>query len=174
MIRAFSRSITAVLLTIATVLPGCGGASSIADRKAGIVSEVFAQAIGTFQTVPVQDASGGQATVAPSVNRVTDSAGGLLGYTVQMQVRSRSGPFTILVVTGGDLCVKQVAVLEYRAQRGRGVRLPKFTRQFAGKCPQDPIRLGADIDAATGATLSSRAMTDGVRKSLEILAQAAL
>ena len=169
MLRIFSISIAVILLTIATVLPGCGGTSSIAEKKASIVSEVFGQTIQTFQTVPVDDAAGGQATVRPSVNRVTDTAGALLGYTVQMQFVSRSGPFTIVVVTGPEFCVKRAEVLAYGAKRGRDVRLPEFTKQFADKCPKDPIRLGRDIDAITGATLSSRAMTDGVRKALLIL-----
>ena len=124
MLRIFSISIAAILLIIATVLPGCGGTNSIAEKKASIVSEAFGQTIQTFQTVPVDDAAGGQATVRPSVNRITDTAGDLLGYTVQMQVKSRSGPFTIVVVTGPELCVRRAEVLAYGAKRGREVRLP--------------------------------------------------
>lgn len=173
MLRMFSISIAVTLLMIAAVLPGCGGTSSIAEKKASIVSEVFAQTNQTFQTVPVDDVTGGQATARPNVSRITDTTGVLLGYAVQMQVVSRSGPFTILVVTGPELCVKRAEVLAYRAKRGRDVRLPAFTSQFAGKCPHDPIRLDRDIDAITGATLSSRAMTGGVRKTLQILSKTA-
>ncbi|MHC4174876.1 MAG: FMN-binding protein [Planctomycetota bacterium] len=44
-----------------------------------------------------------------------------------------------------------------------------FTSQFEGKGPEDPIQLGKDIDAMTGATISSRVMTEGVRDTIKLL-----
>jgi Na+-translocating ferredoxin:NAD+ oxidoreductase RnfG subunit len=101
------------------------------------------------------------------VNRYTDSRGKTIGYTAAMEVVSRSGPFEILVVLDSKACVKTAEVKSYRAQRGRKVRSKAFTRQFSGKCPGDPIELGVDIDAISGATLSSGAMTKGVKKAVD-------
>lgn len=171
MSRIILRSNVAVVLAIMLVLTGCGGSESVVDKNAGIVSEVFGDNTQTFQIVSVDGNAGGQATAHPLVNRITDPEGVLLGYTVRMQVKSRSGPFAILVVIGGDLCVKRAEVLTYRAKRGREVRSPEFTSQFAGKCPGDPIRLDHDIHSVTGATLSAKAMTDGVRNALQLVTQ---
>ena len=43
-------------------------------------------------------------------------------------------------------------------------------RQFIGKDSEDPIRLRKDIQGITGATISSRGMTDGVRKLIYVFA----
>ncbi len=105
----------------------------------------------------------------PTVVYVAESADGILGYAVRTRVVSRSGPFPILIVTGPDFHVREARVLAYLGERGGQVRQPVFTDQFAGKGPEDPIRLGEDIDAVTGATNSSRVMTDGVRRALRLL-----
>ncbi len=159
-----------IALPLVSALPGCGGTDTIARRRTSIVGGLFGDKIGTFQMQPVNDVAGGQATARPFVNRITDDAGNLLGYTVQMQVVSRSGPFTILVVVGSDLCIMRAKVLEYRAERGSEVCAPKFTDQFTGKCADDPIELDKDIHAITGATISSRAMTEGAKRAILAIA----
>ena len=58
--------------------------------------------------------------------------------------------------------------MEYSAQRGEEVCSPSFAQQFEGKTPDAPIRVGKDIDAVTGATISSRAMADGVRRIVRL------
>jgi len=74
-----------------------------------------------------------------------------------------------MVAIGADFRVKLAKVLDYPHTRGRQVRSKRFTHQFEGKGPRDPIRLGEDIDAITGATISSRVMTDGVRDAAQLV-----
>jgi Na+-translocating ferredoxin:NAD+ oxidoreductase RnfG subunit len=93
----------------------------------------------------------------------------LLGYCVESTVVSRSGPFRIRVLLDKQFYVKQASVISYPWDRGRDVRKHAFTGQFEGKGPEDPIQLGKDIDAMTGATISSRVMTDGVRRAVKIV-----
>jgi Na+-translocating ferredoxin:NAD+ oxidoreductase RnfG subunit len=38
--------------------------------------------------------------------------------------------------------------------------------QYKGKGPADPLQLNRDVDGISGATLSSRAVTLGVRKAV--------
>jgi electron transport complex protein RnfG len=92
-----------------------------------------------------------------------------LGYCVESTVAARSGPFRIRVLVDPALSVKQACVLSYAWERGRDVRKPRFTHQFEGKGPAAPLRIGQDIDAMTGATLSSKAMIAGVRDSIALL-----
>ena len=42
----------------------------------------------------------------------------------------------------------------------------RFLKQFRGKSTNDPIRMNRDITVLSGATMSSRALTAGVKKAL--------
>lgn len=159
-----------IALPLVSALPGCGGINTIAQRRTSIVGGLFGDKIQTLQMQSVNDVPGGWTTDHPFVNRITDDTGNLLGYTVEMQVVSRSGPFKILVVVAPDLCVLRAKVLEYRGERGSEVRAPKFTDQFTGKCADDPVELDKDIHAITGATISSHAMTEGVKRAILAIA----
>lgn len=94
---------------------------------------------------------------------------GLLGYRVDSKVVSRSGPFRIRVLLDGRLYVKQATVISYPWDRGRDVCKRAFTDKFKEKGPDDPIRIGKDVDAMTGATISCRVMADGVRDTIKLL-----
>jgi len=60
--------------------------------------------------------------------------------------------------------VRQVEILDYREAYGWEVRNEKWRRQFIGKGAADPVLLDRDIRNLSGATLSSRHVTDGVRR----------
>ncbi len=51
---------------------------------------------------------------------------------------------------------------------GYQIRDPKWRAQFAGKTAQAPLRLDHDIRNISGATLSSRHVTEGVRRLLAL------
>ncbi len=94
---------------------------------------------------------------------------GILGYCVESKVVSRSGPFRIRVLLDKMFYVKQATVISYPWDRGRDVCKRAFTSQFERKGPEDPIQIGKDIDAMTGATISSRLMTEGIRDAIKLL-----
>jgi len=60
--------------------------------------------------------------------------------------------------------VKDAVVLELKERRGRPVKERRFLDQFFGKTIQDPIKLNKDIKGVAGATISSRGMSNGIRK----------
>ncbi len=103
------------------------------------------------------------------VVKAIENTYGSLGYCVESTVAAKSGPFRICVLVDSDLSVKRAQVVSYTWDRGRDVRKLKFTRQFEGKGPNDSIQIGQDIDAMTSATLSSKAMAQGVRDTLALL-----
>ena len=102
------------------------------------------------------------------ISEIKDDSG-LLAYCVESKVVSRSGPFRIRVLLDKQLCIKQATVISYPADRGRDICKPAFTDQFNGKGSDDPIQIGKDIDAMTGATISSHAMAKGVRDTIKLL-----
>ena len=108
-------------------------------------------------------------TIAKTRLFVVESPTRTLGYIVEKQVTSRSGPFEIMVAIDTDFRVQLTKVLDYPHARGRQVLSKRFTQQFEEKGPADQIRLGEDIDAISGATISSRVMTDGVREAVELV-----
>ena len=60
--------------------------------------------------------------------------------------------------------VRQVEILEYRESYGFEVRNERWRRQFIGKGAADPVLLDRDIRNLSGATLSSRHVTEGVKR----------
>jgi Na+-translocating ferredoxin:NAD+ oxidoreductase RnfG subunit len=68
--------------------------------------------------------------------------------------------------------VKDIEILEYREAYGDQVREPKWRAQFAGKRNGAKLTLTQDIQNISGATLSSKHITDGVRRLLETYAVA--
>lgn len=64
--------------------------------------------------------------------------------------------------------VLRVDVLEYRETHGWEIRNERWRGQFAGKTVVDPVELNRDIANISGATLSCRHVTDGVRRLLAL------
>ena len=56
----------------------------------------------------------------------------------------------------------------YREPHGDEIRERRFRAQFAGKKLQDPLVVGKDIDAISGATISSSSAAYAARKGLAL------
>lgn len=63
--------------------------------------------------------------------------------------------------------VKQVEILEYNESYGGQVRDAAWRQQFVGKTLSSPVALNKDIKNISGATLSSKHVTDGVKRILQ-------
>lgn len=89
-----------------------------------------------------------------------------MGWVLILDEAGLHEPITHLVAIGVDGRVQDVKVLVFRETRGDEIKRPRFLRQFRGKSARDRLTLGRDLDAVTGATYSSKAITRGVRKAL--------
>ena len=92
----------------------------------------------------------------------------VLGRIFILDVIGQSQPITFAVAVTGDGVVKDVRVMVYRETHGDEIEDRRFRKQFIGKSQRDPIALGKDIDAISGATISSRSETFAVRKVLAL------
>ncbi len=92
-----------------------------------------------------------------------------LGWAVTTDEIGLHEPITLLVSVTAGREVGPVRVLVFRESRGGEVRRKRFLEQFLGKSRADPLRLTRDIDAVTGATYSSRAVTAGVKRVLALV-----
>jgi hypothetical protein len=62
--------------------------------------------------------------------------------------------------------VKQIEIMDYRETYGYQVQDEPWRQQFVGKTADSPLILDQDIRNISGATLSSRHITDGVKRLL--------
>lgn len=95
--------------------------------------------------------------------------GKVIGYAVIAEEIGKHRPITFIVAVTPDGKVKDVAVMMYREAYGAEVRYPGFVKQFRGKDLEDPMRPQREIRNISGATLSVRAMSRGVRKALAVI-----
>lgn len=75
---------------------------------------------------------------------------------------------TYAVVLDPAGAVRAVEVLEYRETYGGEIRGERWRGQFRGKSAAAQVQLGKDIKNVSGATLSCRHVTDGVRRVLAL------
>jgi uncharacterized protein with FMN-binding domain len=66
--------------------------------------------------------------------------------------------------------VKGIEIMEYNESYGYEVRNPSWRAQFVGKSASSPLELNSDIKNISGATLSSKHITDAVKRLLETYA----
>jgi thiamine biosynthesis lipoprotein len=103
-----------------------------------------------------------RASVARGPARADGAPGELLGFAVVDDVMGKSLPITYLAAFGPDASVVAVEVLVYRESHGGEVAERAFRAQFAGATTDRPLELGRDVRNVAGATISCRAITDGV------------
>jgi hypothetical protein len=65
-----------------------------------------------------------------------------------------------------DGSVKQIEIMDYRETYGGQIRDQKWRTQFVGKTSRSTLKLDSDIKNISGATLSCRHVTDGVKRLL--------
>lgn len=68
--------------------------------------------------------------------------------------------------------IRQVEILDYRESYGGEIRVPAWRKQFVGKKSGATLMLDDDIKNISGATLSCRHITEGIRKMLAVYATA--
>lgn len=96
--------------------------------------------------------------------RVWRASGG--GWFIADDVVGKHEFISFALALAPDGKVRALEVLDYREAYGGQVREPAWRAQFAGKTLADPVKLDADIRNISGATLSCKNLTNGVRRLL--------
>ncbi len=78
------------------------------------------------------------------------------------------GPVKYIIALDMTGKVKDLAVMLYVEKRGKPIARRRFLGQFIGKTSADPLMVKKDIDAISGATISSRASAFAVKKVIVI------
>jgi thiamine biosynthesis lipoprotein len=90
-------------------------------------------------------------------------------YAIVLNEIGKSEPITFMVGMSPEGKVTEVVIMEFRENRGWEVKEKRFLNQFRNKTVRSAIRVDEDIINYTGATLSSKAIARGVRRSLLLL-----
>ncbi len=108
------------------------------------------------------------ASGAPKEQQVWLAAQGTnaIGCVIIDQVIGKHDRIDYAVAVNTNGAVLQVEILEYREHYGNQVRDPKWRSQFKGKTARSPLALENDVYNITGATLSCRHVTQGVKRVL--------
>lgn len=88
------------------------------------------------------------------------------GWFIVDEVIGKHETITYAVGLNADGSVKQIEIMEYRESYGYQVRNPEWRKQFVGKSAAAPLKLDEDIRNISGATLSCRHVTDGIKRVL--------
>jgi Na+-translocating ferredoxin:NAD+ oxidoreductase RnfG subunit len=81
-------------------------------------------------------------------------------------VQGKDQPITFLVAVDPHGALLDVDILVYREAYGGEVAYESWRRQFRGHTAADSVRIGRPIRNISGATISSQAVTTGVRQAL--------
>lgn len=96
-----------------------------------------------------------------------------LGYIIKAEAKGYSGLISMLVGFDFKGEIKGIKILSHQETPGLGAKIdeilrgeskPWFLKQFKGKIAQDLVL--KDIQAITGATISSKAVLDGLKKAV--------
>jgi hypothetical protein len=114
------------------------------------------------QRKAIQQASG--VRVLHDEQRVWHVTGG--GWFIVDEVVGKHEFITYAVGLNANGSVKQIEVMDYRETYGGEIRNESWRAQFLGKTSRSPLKLDQDIKNISGATLSCRHITDGVKRLL--------
>lgn len=92
-----------------------------------------------------------------------------VGYCVEVKSGGFGGDITMMVGYTADCTMLGVEIVSMSETPGLGSKAGEapFLSQFAGKT--DTLTLGEDVDAISGATISSKAVTEGVNQAFQSL-----
>lgn len=112
--------------------------------------------------------TGGDLTVT-EINKATDGS----GYVVRVAPSGFAGALDMMVGVSTDGTVTGVSIISQAETPGLGANATKadWRAQFTGKSGTLAVsKDGGEIDALTGATITSRAVTSGVNSALAAVA----
>ena len=118
------------------------------------------------QRAAIQKKAGVSVKVDGNKIRYAYEGAHLLGVLFLDHVLGKHEIIDYAVALSPDGKILAVEILEYRESYGFEIRGAKWRSQFAGKRVNDPLRLNKDIYNISGATMSCRHVTEGIRRVL--------
>jgi Na+-translocating ferredoxin:NAD+ oxidoreductase RnfG subunit len=105
---------------------------------------------------------------------VASSAGHVDGYALFDEELGQHEPISFATFFDAAGRVTRVEIVAYREPYGDGIRAQRFRAQFVGRGADSGFAQDRDIDAISGATISSHSMCVGVQRAALLLQETLL
>ena len=100
---------------------------------------------------------------------IGETGGKIDGYAMIHNTIGKHKHMTYMVGVDATGACSDVELLVYREARGSDVGKKRFNAQYEGKTVSDPIRIHKDIINISGATMSVRSISAGVKRVLVLV-----
>ncbi len=105
--------------------------------------------------------------------------GEIVGFCVKVSSTGYGGAVVMMVAIDGNMKVRGIEILSHGETAGLGAKITedKFKSQFPGKDAEglsvvkNPTTNPNEFEAVTGATISSRAVEDGVKQACDMVTE---
>jgi len=174
-----SRSLVAAALAIfvLTTLPGAADAQGVYFSRNAVLKELFRSCervtfveLRTREHAEALRAALGYIPARATYPIFIGTRGGRIdGYAVIDEEVGEHLPITYAIKVSPNGRVERTEIMAYREAYGGEIREARFREQFVAKGLGDPIALGKDVAAITGATISARSMTRVVKRALALV-----
>lgn len=167
-----------ISLVVAALLGSVNGVT--AEKIAAINAEKTAAAMNAVVTV--ENASFDELEVSAACSDAASAYGKLdsmyavkdgenvVGYTVKVIASGSQGSIEMIVGTDTELAVTGVSVVDHSETSGIGTKVVNnqdgVLDQFKGMSGAGTLAVGSNVDAISGATVSSKGVTAGVNAAL--------
>ena len=156
-----------VLCAICIVITGALAATNSVTAPIIEAATIAAQNAARIELLPEADGFTSIDVAVENVSDVSVSNNGV-GTVITSAGKGYGGTITVMTAFTPDGVIKQIKITEQSETAGLGTKIvsePSFQESFAG-LPAAPFTVN-DIDAITGATISSKAVTAAVNSAVE-------
>ena len=158
-----------VLCVICIVITGALAATNSAT--APVIAEATRLAQEQARTELLPEADGFEKVEGVAVENVSDvyAATNCTGYVITSTAKGYGGTMTVMTAFGPDGTIKQLKVTESAETRGIGSNVSTkkdYWDKYAGLDGTKELVLNTDVDAYSGATISSRALNSAVNSAI--------
>lgn len=158
-----------VLCAICIVITGALAATNNVTKP--IIDEATRVAQENARKELLPDATGFSKVEGVSVENVSDiyTADNGVGMVITSSAKGYGGDVVVMTAFTPDGTIKQIKVTEQAETKGIGSKVAgdsSYWTRYEG-LEAKPLELGVDVDALSGATISSRALKNAVNAAIE-------
>lgn len=102
---------------------------------------------------------------------IYDAGGGKIGVMATVRTQGYDGYITYNLAVDSQGKIVGMRIISHTETPGIGtvIEEPRFQERFTGKGVGDPIQAGVDVDIISGSTVSTMAMINSVRRTVETI-----
>ena len=158
-----------VLCAICIIITGALAATN--GVTAPIIEAATLAAQEAARTELLPEATGFTKVEGVNVENVADvyASDNNVGTVITSSAKGYGGSMTVMVAFNTDGTIKQIKVTEQAETQGLGTKVttdPSYWTRYIG-LEAKTLTLGTDVDAMTGATISSRALISAVNAAID-------